>query len=80
MPASRPPCYEAHPADARAAGAFLTIAVNGLDALRTIDLHRPVMAGGFPTATIEFFSGTGKRLGRMPIGGTLPRWHDDAHD
>jgi 2-polyprenyl-6-methoxyphenol hydroxylase-like FAD-dependent oxidoreductase len=30
------------------------------------------MAAGFPTATIEFLSGTGRLLGRMPIGGTLP--------
>ena len=63
--------YEAYPTDAGAAGAFLTIAVNGLDALRTLDLHRQVMAAGFPTATIELFSGTGKRLGQVPIGGTL---------
>jgi 2-polyprenyl-6-methoxyphenol hydroxylase-like FAD-dependent oxidoreductase len=64
--------YEAYPTNAGAAGAFLTIAVNGLDALRTLDLHRQVMAAGFPTATIELFSGTGKRLGQVPIGGTLP--------
>jgi len=64
--------YEADPTDAGTAGAFLTIAVNGLDALRTLGLQRPVMAAGFPTASIEFFSGTGKRLGQLPIGGTLP--------
>ncbi len=64
--------YEAYPTHAGDAGAFLTIAVNGLDALRALDLHRPVMAAGFPTANIEFFSGTGKRLGQVPIGGTLP--------
>src|SRR3712207_4745156 len=54
------------------AGAFLTVAVNGLDALRTLDAHEPVLAAGFPTRNIEFFSGTGKRLGEVPIGGTLP--------
>jgi 2-polyprenyl-6-methoxyphenol hydroxylase-like FAD-dependent oxidoreductase len=64
--------YEAYPAGADAAGAFLTVAVNGLDALRTLDLHRPLMDVGFPTWNIEFVSGTGKRLGEVPIGGTLP--------
>jgi FAD-dependent urate hydroxylase len=64
--------YEAYPPDAGAAGAFLTIAVNGLGALRALDLHRPVTAAGFPTANMEFFSGTGKRLGQLPLGGTQP--------
>src|SRR3712207_6469932 len=54
------------------AGAFLTVAVNGLDALHTLDAHEPVLDAGFPTRKIEFFSGTGKRLGEVPIGGTLP--------
>jgi FAD-dependent urate hydroxylase len=65
--------YEAYDTDAGLdAGAFLTVAVNGLDALRTLDAHEPVLAAGFPTRKIEFFSGTGKRLGEVPIGGTLP--------
>src|SRR2546427_12017846 len=64
--------YEAYPTGADAAGVFLTVAVNGLDALRTLDLHRVVMDAGFPTGSIEFFSGTGRRLGEIPIGGTLP--------
>jgi FAD-dependent urate hydroxylase len=51
--------------------AYLTIAVNGLDALRTVDLAEPVKAAGFPTSSIEFFSGSGKPLGLVPIGGTL---------
>jgi 2-polyprenyl-6-methoxyphenol hydroxylase-like FAD-dependent oxidoreductase len=64
--------YEGYPAAAGGAGAFLTVAVNGLDALRTLDLHRPVMDVAFPTARIDFVSGSGKRLGAVPIGGTLP--------
>jgi FAD-dependent urate hydroxylase len=64
--------YEAHDTSATLdAGAFLTVAVNGLDALRSLDAHEPVLAAGFPTRSIEFFSGTGKRLGEVPIGGTL---------
>jgi FAD-dependent urate hydroxylase len=65
--------YEAYDTSAGLdAGAFLTVAVNGLDALRTLDAHEPVLDAGFPTRSIEFFSGTGKRLGEVPIGGTLP--------
>jgi FAD-dependent urate hydroxylase len=65
--------YEAYDTSAGLnAGAFLTVAVNGLDALRTLDAHEPVLDVGFPTRKIEFFSGTGKRLGEVPIGGTLP--------
>jgi FAD-dependent urate hydroxylase len=68
-----PVVYEAYDMGAGlGAGAFLTVAVNGLDALRTLDAHDPVLDAGFPTSKIEFFSGTGKRLGEVPIGGTLP--------
>src|SRR5215212_392321 len=64
--------YEAYDTGAGlGAGAFLTVAVNGLDALRTLDAHAPVLAAGFPTRSIGFCSGTGKRLGEVPIGGTL---------
>jgi FAD-dependent urate hydroxylase len=65
--------YEAYDTSAGLdAGAFLTVAVNGLDVLRTLDVHEPVLDAGFPTKNIEFFSGTGKRLGEVSIGGTLP--------
>ncbi len=65
--------YEAYGTSAGLdAGAFLTVAVNGLDALRTLEAHEPVLDAGFPTRNIEFYSGTGKRLGEVPIGGTLP--------
>jgi len=64
--------YEAYPGGADDAGAFLTFASNGLDALRTIDAHRLVLAEGFPTPRMEIQSGTGKYLGNVPNGGTLP--------
>jgi FAD-dependent urate hydroxylase len=67
-----PVIYEAYDTSAGlAAGAFLTVAVNGLDALRVLDAHEPVLDAGFPTTKIEFFSGTGKRLGEVPLGGML---------
>ena len=45
-----PVVYEAYGTGAGLdAGAFLTVAVNGLDALRTLDAHEPVLAAGAPT-------------------------------
>ncbi len=64
--------YEAYPQNAGNAGAFLTVAVNGLDALRALDLQGAVMGLGFSTRTIDLVSGTGKHLGTIPIGGVLP--------
>jgi FAD-dependent urate hydroxylase len=64
--------YESYAGGADDAGAFLTFASNGLDALRAIDAHNLVMAKGFPTPRMEIQSGTGKHLGVVPNGGTLP--------
>jgi FAD-dependent urate hydroxylase len=64
--------YEAYAGGADDAGAFLTFSSNGLDALRAIDAHRLVLAEGFPTPRMEIQSGTGKHLGSVPNGGTLP--------
>ncbi|MEP7001037.1 MAG: FAD-dependent monooxygenase [bacterium] len=70
--------FEARPAGS-ASGAWLTVAVNGLDALGALDDHAAegpsvrerVVAAGFPSRVIELRSGTGKRLGTVPIGGEL---------
>jgi FAD-dependent urate hydroxylase len=64
--------YEAHPSGAERAGAFLTIASNGIDALRVIGADEPVLAAGFATPTISLRSTTGKRLGGARTGLTLP--------
>jgi 2-polyprenyl-6-methoxyphenol hydroxylase-like FAD-dependent oxidoreductase len=64
--------YEARAPEESEGGAFLTVAANGLDALRAIDAHGGVLECGFPSKTIELRSGTGKRLGAVPTGGTLP--------
>ena len=53
-------------------GVFLTLASNGIDALRTLGADAPVLAAGFPTPAIMLRSGTGKRLGAVRTGGTLP--------
>jgi FAD-dependent urate hydroxylase len=65
--------HEAHAADSvRAGGTYLTMAVNGLAALRAVDLRDEVMAAGFPTRTIRFSTGSGRCIGEVPIGPTLP--------
>src|SRR5258706_11183117 len=53
-------------------GVYLTVAVNGIDALRAVDAHEIVFADGFPSTGISFFSGSGKRLGEVPLGPELP--------
>lgn len=63
--------YEAYPPDATdTGGAFLVVANNGLEALRTIDAHGPVLEHAFPAGRVEFISNTGKRLGDKPMAGS----------
>ena len=64
--------YEAHPRSAEGIGVFLTLASNGIDALRTIDADKPVLAAGFPTPGILLRSATGKPLGAARAGLPLP--------
>jgi FAD-dependent urate hydroxylase len=63
--------YEAHPRSAEGIGIFLTLASNGIDALRTIDADRPALAAGFPTPGILLRSTTGKDLGVARTGLSL---------
>lgn len=60
--------YEARPRGAEGIGVFLTMASNGIDALRTIDADKPVLAVGFPTPGILLRSTTGKQLGTARAG------------
>ncbi len=53
-------------------GVHLTVAVNGIDALRAVGAHELVLAKGFPSTGITFFAGSGRRLGQLPIGPELP--------
>jgi 2-polyprenyl-6-methoxyphenol hydroxylase-like FAD-dependent oxidoreductase len=64
--------YEAHVPGDGEAGSYLTVATNGLDALRAIEADKPVLAAGFPTPTNVLLSGTGRRLGAVSNGGRLP--------
>jgi FAD-dependent urate hydroxylase len=63
--------YEAHPQTAEEVGSYLTVASNGLDALRAIGAERPVLDAGFPTPVNVLLSSGGRRLGRVSNGGRL---------
>jgi FAD-dependent urate hydroxylase len=64
--------YEAHVPGTGEAGSYLTVATNGIDALRAIGADALVLAAGFPTPTNMLWSGSGRRLGAVANGGVLP--------
>jgi FAD-dependent urate hydroxylase len=63
--------YEADPVTAHGVGTFLTVATNGLDALRILDAAQPVIDASFPTPSITLRSYTGKNLGSNSTGWAL---------
>jgi 2-polyprenyl-6-methoxyphenol hydroxylase-like FAD-dependent oxidoreductase len=63
--------YEAHSTAAEGIGVFLTLATNGVDALRTLGAEQPAIAAGLPTTAIVLWNGTGKRLGAAAVSLTL---------
>lgn len=63
--------HEAQPCRADSRGTFLTVATNGVDALRAIGADKPVLAAGFPTPGMMLRSATGKNLGTARTGLTL---------
>jgi FAD-dependent urate hydroxylase len=64
--------YEVHPPTTEEVGSYLTVATNGIDALRAIGADQPVLEAGFPTPVNVLYSGTGRRLGAVSNGGRLP--------
>lgn len=67
-----PTVYEAHESTADDVGAFLTLQVNGVDALRALGIDHVVSEIGFATPRMRFRSGTGKFLGEVSTGAALP--------
>jgi len=68
-----PTIHEAHERAADERGAFVTVAFNGLAALRTLGLDpAAVFAAGFPTSTMVLRNAAGRRLARLPLGGPDP--------
>lgn len=66
-----PVVFEAYPRASADKGAFLNVASNGIDALRTIGVDPGVLAEGFPTPRMVMWSARGKRLGEVENGGVL---------
>ena len=64
--------YEAYPQPAEELGSYLTVATNGLDALRAIEADKPVLDAGFPTPVNLLLSSGGRLLGTVSNGGRLP--------
>ena len=60
--------YEAYSRSSDGVGSFLTIAVNGLDALRALDLDPVVGGAGFATPRFAFYTGTGRKLAEIRYG------------
>lgn len=63
--------YEAYADSAEGVGAFLGLGLNGIDALRAVDLDEPVLERGFATPRMVITNGNGKVLADFPNGGAL---------
>lgn len=57
--------YEARSEAMDHSGAFLNLAPNGVNALKTLGLADQLAADGFPSRAILFFNGHGKRVGQL---------------
>src|SRR5689334_22587629 len=66
-----PVIFESYDAGAEGVGAFLTLAVNGLDALEAVGIDAAQL-GGFETPRMAFSLGSGERLAEFAIGPRLP--------
>ncbi|MFJ1766060.1 FAD-dependent oxidoreductase [Amycolatopsis sp. NPDC088138] len=67
-----PLLFEAHDRGAEGVGAFLTLAVNGLDALLPLGLKDVVKSTGFDSPRMSIGLGDGTRLAEFSLGGALP--------
>ncbi|HEY0733339.1 MAG TPA: FAD-dependent monooxygenase [Herpetosiphonaceae bacterium] len=57
--------YEARSESMDHSGAFLNLAPNGVNALKTLGLAERLAADGFPSEAILFFNGRGKQVGKL---------------
>jgi FAD-dependent urate hydroxylase len=72
MAGIEPVIYEARRSGADGVGVFLTLASNGVDALRTLDAETGTLTAGFATPEIVLRSASGKHLGTTRAGMPLP--------
>ena len=75
--------YEAYPRDADGVGGVLTLAPNGLDALRIIGLQEEVEVIGQPITTMAIADGRGRKFcefaGLPGMPPSLVLWRADLH-
>jgi 2-polyprenyl-6-methoxyphenol hydroxylase-like FAD-dependent oxidoreductase len=64
--------YEAYPRLADDVGAFLTLGVNGMNALTAVDLDGAVAAVGEPARRLEVYDADGVKAGEGPLTGADP--------
>jgi 2-polyprenyl-6-methoxyphenol hydroxylase-like FAD-dependent oxidoreductase len=64
--------YEAYPEGDTDAGAFVTIAANGQDALHAIDARDPVFRASFPATRLRVFDPAGTPVADIPLGRDRP--------
>src|ERR1700710_1158319 len=61
--------HEAYPSGADDVGAFLTVAPNGMAALKAIGADHVVAEAAFPATGMEVLNGSGKVLGHVTMSG-----------
>jgi 2-polyprenyl-6-methoxyphenol hydroxylase-like FAD-dependent oxidoreductase len=66
-----PRIFEAYGASADGAGSFLTVAVNGLEALKAIDIDPARLRKGFATPRFAMYLGDGRKVAEIPNGPRL---------
>ncbi|WFE31891.1 NAD(P)/FAD-dependent oxidoreductase [Micromonospora sp. WMMD975] len=71
--------HEAYEQDAVGVGAFLTLSVNGLDALRAIGLDGLVAGLGHPTSRMVMRNHRGRRLAEFPAPGARTVGRSDLY-
>jgi 2-polyprenyl-6-methoxyphenol hydroxylase-like FAD-dependent oxidoreductase len=64
--------FEAYPRSTVEVGSYLSVATNGLAALRAVDAHHLIQAVGFPTPRNVLWNHAGRHLASVPFGSTLP--------
>ncbi|MGH3550226.1 MAG: FAD-dependent monooxygenase [Pseudonocardiaceae bacterium] len=63
-----PTVYEAHPLTSQDGGAFLTLASNGMRALRQVDADTAVSAVSAPLRTMRVCNGEGQQIATVALG------------
>jgi 2-polyprenyl-6-methoxyphenol hydroxylase-like FAD-dependent oxidoreductase len=71
--------YESRSASEVDTGAFLYLAPNGMNVLRTLGLEQTFEEDGFPTTGIAFYNSKGKRIGELDNKGDRVRYGAQGH-